>query len=64
MIDNGIGGTGVALAAHYREMLKSEALEILTPEDFASERDASITRQQTMEASDTEPFEDLLARQV
>ena len=64
MIDNGIGGTGVALAAHYREMLKSEELEILTPEDFASERDASITRQQTMEASDTEPFEALLARQV
>ncbi|WP_226571331.1 glutamate--cysteine ligase [Mangrovibacter yixingensis] len=64
MIDNGIGGTGKALAAHYRELLMKEPLEILTQADFDRERDASVTRQKVLEESDSETFEALLARQA
>jgi glutamate-cysteine ligase (EC 6.3.2.2) len=62
MLDEGIGGTGKALAEQYRNMLREEPLEILTEEEFAAERDASVERQRKLEASDTESFEALLAK--
>ena len=62
MLDEGIGGTGKALAEQYRTMLREEPLEILSEEDFAKERDASRARQQQIEEADNEPFEALLAR--
>lgn len=62
MIDNGIGGTGKALADQYRDMLREEPLEILSEAEFSAEHDASLTRQHQLEAADTESFEALLAR--
>jgi hypothetical protein len=53
MIDQGIGGTGRALAAEYREMLMQEPLEILSEADFVAEREASVVRQKEVEAADT-----------
>lgn len=64
MIDQGIGGTGRALSAEYREMLMQEPLEILSEADFAAERDASVVRQKEVEAADTESFEAFLAKQA
>ncbi len=64
MIDQGIGGTGRALGAEYREMLMREPLEILSEADFVAERDASVMRQKEVEAADTEPFEVFLAKQA
>ena len=62
MIEEGIGGTGRALADRYRTQLREEPLEILSEEDFIAERDASVARQKKIEAEDSEPFEALLAR--
>ena len=62
MLDQGIGGTGKALAEQYRTMLREEPLEILSEEDFAKERDASRARQRQIEEADNESFEALLAR--
>ncbi|ROP59436.1 glutamate-cysteine ligase [Enterobacter sp. BIGb0383] len=62
MIDNGIGGTGKALAEQYRDMLREEPLEILSEAEFSAEHDASLTRQHQLEAADTESFEALLAK--
>ena len=62
MIDNGIGGTGKALAEQYRNMLREEPLEILSEAEFSAEHDASLTRQHQLEAADTESFEALLAK--
>jgi len=62
MIDNGIGGTGKALGEQYRAQLCNEPLEILRDEDFIAECEASLLRQQEVEAGDTESFEALLAR--
>jgi len=62
MIDNGIGGTGKALANQYRDMLREEPLEILSEAEFSAEHDASLTRQHQLEAADTESFEALLAK--
>jgi len=62
MLESGIGGTGKALAAQYRDMLREEPLEVLLEEDFTNERDASWARQREIEAADSESFEDLLAR--
>ena len=64
MIDQGIGGTGRALSAEYREMLMQEPLEILREADFEAERDASVVRQKEVEAADTESFEAFLAKQA
>lgn len=62
MIDNGIGGTGKALANQYRDMLREEPLEILSEAEFSAEHDASLTRQHQLETADTESFEALLAK--
>ena len=62
MIDNGIGGTGKALANQYRDMLREEPLEILSEAEFSAEHDASLTRQHQLEAADTESFDALLAK--
>ncbi|PSN08584.1 glutamate--cysteine ligase [Siccibacter turicensis] len=62
MIDEGIGGTGLALAEQYRAELREEPLEILKEEDFSREREASIVRQREIEAADSESFEQFLAR--
>lgn len=62
MIDNGIGGTGLALAEHYRTLLREEPLEVMTEADFARERDASLQRQRDIEAADSEPFTAWLAK--
>jgi glutamate--cysteine ligase len=43
-------------------MLREEPLEILREDDFIAEREASVMRQQKVEAEDSEPFEALLAR--
>ncbi len=63
MIDRGIGGTGRALAAEYRDMLLKEPLEVLTEAEFAAEREASMVRQAEIEAADTESFAEFLAKQ-
>ena len=62
MLEKGIGGTGKELAEQYRATLREEPLAILSEEDFAQEREISIVRQREIEASDSEPFEALLAR--
>jgi len=62
MIEKGIDGTGIELSAKYQQELISEPLEILTPEMLQNERDASLQRQQAIEASDTESFESWLAK--
>ena len=62
MIEEGIGGTGRALADRYRTQLREEPLEILSEADFIAEREASVARQKKVEAEDSEPFEALLAR--
>lgn len=62
MIDNGIGGTGKALANQYRDMLREEPLEIISEAEFSAEHDASLTRQHQLEAADTESFDALLAK--
>ncbi|PIJ50528.1 MULTISPECIES: glutamate--cysteine ligase [unclassified Erwinia] len=60
MKDNGIVGTGLALAEQYRHMLTEEALEILTPDMFSQQATNSRMKQKEMEASDTLSFEDYL----
>ena len=62
MIDQGIGGTGRALGAEYREMLRQEPLEILSEAEFVAEREASLVRQKEVEAADTESFDAFLAK--
>ncbi len=62
MIDNGIGGTGLALAEQYRQILVQEPLEILTEDVLQKEHDASWQRQRDIEASDNEPFDVWLAK--
>lgn len=62
MIDEGIGGTGKAFGEAYRNLLREEPLEILQEEEFIAERDASVRRQQEIEAADTEPFAAWLAK--
>lgn len=64
MIDNGIGGTGLALAEQYRQMLIQEPLEILTAGVLQKEHDASWQRQREIEASDSEPFATWLEKQA
>ena len=64
MIDNGIGGTGIALAEQYRAMLREEPLEALSEEDFEQEHDASWQRLREIEAADREPFDEWLAKQA
>ncbi|EOI5730255.1 glutamate--cysteine ligase [Cronobacter malonaticus] len=64
MIENGIGGTGRMLADNYRTMLREEPLQALHEEDFRQEQAASLARQREIEAADTEPFDEWLAKQA
>ncbi|ELY4665067.1 glutamate--cysteine ligase [Cronobacter muytjensii] len=64
MIENGIGGTGRELADRYRTMLREEPLQALQEEDFRKEQAASLARQREIEAADTEPFDEWLAKQA
>ncbi|ELY2622490.1 glutamate--cysteine ligase [Cronobacter malonaticus] len=64
MIENGIGGTGRMLADNYRNMLREEPLQALHEEDFRQEQAASLARQREIEAADTEPFDEWLAKQA
>ncbi|WP_317474838.1 glutamate--cysteine ligase [Cronobacter sakazakii] len=64
MIENGIGGTGRMLADRYRTMLREEPLQALHEEDFRQEQAASLARQREIEAADTEPFDEWLAKQA
>ncbi|ELY6275054.1 glutamate--cysteine ligase [Cronobacter muytjensii] len=64
MIENGIGGTGRELADRYRTMLREEPLQALQEEDFCKEQAASLARQREIEAADTEPFDEWLAKQA
>ncbi len=61
MMENGIGGTGLALAEQYRHMLAEEHLEVLSEEDFTEEAQRSRASQQQIEESDTLSFEAFLA---
>ncbi|EPT7031979.1 glutamate--cysteine ligase [Cronobacter malonaticus] len=64
MIENGIGGTGRMLADNYRNILREEPLQALNEEDFRQEQAASLARQREIEAADTEPFDEWLAKQA
>ncbi|RWR01636.1 glutamate--cysteine ligase [[Pantoea] beijingensis] len=61
MKENGMGGTGLALAEQYRHSMAEEALEVLSEEQFEKEAIRSRMAQQEIEASDTLSFEDFLA---
>lgn len=61
MKDNGVTGTGVALAEQYRHLLCEEPLEVLTEEDFTRQAQASVAAQQQLEANDKLDFEAYLA---
>lgn len=60
MIEEGISGTGIALASRYQQELVNEPLEILTPQMLQNEQKASLQRQAAIEASDTESFDSWL----
>ena len=61
MQENGLGGSGLALAEQYRQLLAEEHLEVLTEQQFAQEAERSRVSQQQIEASDTLSFDDFLA---
>ena len=61
MKEHGVTGTGIMLAEQYRQLLVNEPLEVLKPEDFAQQAQASVAAQQQLEASDTLDFETYLA---
>ena len=54
MIDQGIGGTGRALSAEYREMLMQEPLQILREADFEGAMRPWCVKK--LEAADTGRF--------
>ena len=58
--ENGIAGTGLALAEQYRHQLAEEPLEILSAENFSAEARRSRESQQELEASDTLSLEAFL----
>ncbi|MEM6161997.1 glutamate--cysteine ligase [Erwinia sp. P6884] len=60
MKENGISGTGLALAEQYRHQLAEEPLAILSEDRFAEEAARSQVSQQEIEESDTLSFEDFL----
>ncbi len=60
MKENGISGTGLALAEEYRQQLAEEPLEVLNASQFAQEAECSSRKQQEIEESDTLSFEDFL----
>jgi len=61
MKDNGVTGTGVALAEQYRHLLCEEPLEVLTEDDFTRQAQESVAAQQELEANDKLDFEAYLA---
>ncbi|MGY3311350.1 glutamate--cysteine ligase [Pantoea ananatis] len=61
MKESGVTGTGIALAEQYQQLLVNEQLEVLKPEDFARQAQASVAAQQQLEANDTLDFETYLA---
>jgi len=61
MKETGVTGTGIALAEQYQQLLVNEPLDVLKPEDFARQAQASVAAQQQLEASDTLDFETYLA---
>ncbi|PVY80671.1 glutamate--cysteine ligase [Pantoea ananatis] len=61
MKESGVTGTGIALAEQYQQLLVNEPLEVLKPEDFALQAQASVAAQQQLEANDTLDFETYLA---
>lgn len=63
MLEEGSGGVGLALAAHYRETLRKEPLEILTESQFTTESERSWQRQRQLESEDKQSFEEFLAEQ-
>lgn len=60
MKEGGIGGVGLDLAEHYRTMLQSEPLELLTEEQLVAEGEASWQRQREIELKDKLSFEEYL----
>ena len=58
--EQGIAGTGLALAEQYRQQLSSESLEILSDEKFVEEAQRSRDSQQEIEESDTLSLEAFL----
>lgn len=59
--ENGLTGAGAALAEQYHQMLREEAYEILTEEDFSRQARESVQAQAKLEQSDTLDFEAYLA---
>lgn len=58
--DNGIAGTGMALAEQYRQQLLQEPLEILSEEQFSDEARRSVVKQREIEESDTLSLDEFL----
>ncbi|KAA8996191.1 glutamate--cysteine ligase [Affinibrenneria salicis] len=63
MKEQGNGAFGLRLAGQYREMLRSEPLEILTAERLAAECERSWQRQRQLESDDKLGFDAYLAGQ-
>ncbi|PKH19799.1 glutamate--cysteine ligase [Enterobacterales bacterium CwR94] len=64
MKDNGISGTGLALAEQYRHALVEEPLKVLTAGQFTDEALRSVEKQREIEAADTQSFEAFLAERA
>ncbi len=60
MKEQGIGGFGKSLAEKYSQMMRSEPLSVLSEEELDAEGKASVIRQQKIEASDTQSFDDYI----
>ncbi len=61
MKENGVNGTGIALAEQYRHMLCEEPLEVVSEEDFTRQALESVAKQKQLEEGDTLDFEAYLA---
>ncbi|RTY52908.1 glutamate--cysteine ligase [Pantoea sp. YU22] len=59
--ENGVTGTGIALAEQYRHMLCEEPLEVVSEEDFTRQALESVAAQKKLEEEDTLDFEAYLA---
>lgn len=59
--ENGMAGTGIALAEQYRHMLCEEPLEVVSEEEFTRQALESVAAQKALEESDTLDFEAYLA---
>jgi glutamate--cysteine ligase len=61
MKENGLTGTGVALAEQYRHLLCEEPLQVLSEDDFTRQAQDSVLAQEKLEQSDTLDFASYLA---